>query len=75
MSGIIGRVANALFTVKTLSTELDWQTQARAAVESMRVPTPEMIDALCSTGLYDDEANIIWTAVVNSMLSEKETVK
>lgn len=61
--------------------EVDYRA-ARAVIEALMEPTPEMIEEGCSipiddgrgdwTLLVDDEARRIWTAMLRSALNEGE---
>ena len=51
-----------------------WRKTARAAIEAMREPTPDMIQSAIPELLYDDQQDCIgaaYTAMIDEALSER----
>lgn len=70
MSDIINRVADALAKHVAVERSPNWRDVARDAIEAMREPTKEMIDAAWADAMGED-AGDVWRAMIDAALKAK----
>jgi hypothetical protein len=72
MSEMTERVAKAIFDAMDITDGLDWtsaERYARAAIEAMREPTVDMIDAAASVDRYAEPGDE-WGAMIDAALGK-----
>lgn len=77
MSEMIERVARAICeTTSGTGDDHQWEMfvdEARAAIEAMREPTPQMVDSgmACEAGTFEEDIQRIFKTMIDTALSEQ----